>query len=267
MIKLVALDLDHTLLGEDSTISARNKEAVARALELGIKVMICTGRMFRSSLPFAKELKLTGPLICYNGGLVKEIESGRELFHQPLDLDLAAEILALAKKEGIHANLYYQDQLYYERWTEEAEYYTTQAKVPGKAVGDLLAFLPGAPTKILFVMEPAKVQQLWESLREHYAGKLNVTVSESRYLEFLPLQVNKGRALSSVMKQLQLKAQEVMAVGDSYNDLELIQTAGLGIAMGNAPDLVKKAAAYVTHSNLEDGVAEAINKFILQARS
>ncbi len=263
MIKLVALDLDHTLLGADSTISQRNKAAVAQVLERGMGVVICTGRMYRSSLPFAQELGLSGPLLCYNGALVMDIETGQELYHEPMEQELAAEILALAKAEGIHANLYYQDQVYYAQRTPEAEFYENQVKLKGELVGDLLAFLPGAPTKILFVMEPEKVQAMWKSLGPKYEGRLNLTVSESRYLEFLPLRVNKGKALSRLMEQLGLSKEEVMAVGDSYNDLELLQTAGLSVAMGNAPQAVKDVASYVTHSNLEDGVAEALHKFIL----
>ncbi len=264
MIKLVALDLDHTLLGEDRLISGRNKAAIAEALELGIKVVLCTGRMFRASERFARELNLSGPLICYNGALAKELASGETLFHQPLALELAKQLLRFAQDERLHVNFYYQDRLYFERWTEEAKFYTSQSQVPGEAVGDLLAFLPGPPTKLLFVMEPDRVQSMWRSLREEFAGKLNVTVSESRYLEFLAPRVNKGRALAALGERLGIEAAEVMAIGDSFNDLELIRAAGLGVAMANAPQAVKAEADFVTQSNGEDGVAGAIEKFILK---
>jgi len=263
VIKLLAVDLDHTLLNEEHAISRRNKEAITKAMSLGVNVMICTGRMFRSALPFAQALGLKGPLVSYNGALVKDIATGRELYHEPLPADLAKQLLALARREKIHANFYYQDELYFEAWTREAEFYLAQVKVPWQEVGDLESFFPGPPTKLLFVMDEEKVKEMWQRLGQEYQGRLNVTVSESRYLEFLSPKVNKGRALSALMDMWQLQQDEVMAIGDSFNDLEILRTAGLAVAMGNAPDPVKEAADFVTRSNREDGVAVAIEKYLL----
>lgn len=262
MIRLVAFDLDHTLLGEENVISQRNQKAVGLILKQGVDAIICTGRMFCSAIPFAQKLGLKSPLICDNGALIRDM-SGKKIIHEPIRMNLAKKVLKIAQELDIHANLFYDDKWFFKEWNEEAEFYQNKIGVKGVEVGDLRDFLSFDPTKIVFIVKPSYIHELWDYLRKQFMGKLNITVSSERNIAILSPQVNKGRALTILYNQMGLSKQEVLAIGDNYNDIDFFNAAGLSVAMGNAPEVVKRAATYVTSTNVKDGVAEALNRYVL----
>lgn len=261
--KLIAVDLDDTLLNEDLTVSEDNKNAIAEAIARGKMVVISTGRMYKSALPFALETGVTLPLITYQGALVKDSRKGKVLFKRFVPRELAREVLDLGYEAGVHINLYYDDELYVDSITEEGIGYAKLARVELKAVGDLREFIKGDPIKILFVAEPGDLDNLLRETRHRFGQKLHITKSKPNYLEFMHPEANKGRALEELGRFFDVSKEEMIAVGDSFNDLEMIKYAGLGVAMGNAHEEVKRSAQYVTLDNKSSGVAHVINKFML----
>ncbi len=261
-IKLVAMDVDDTLITDELTILPECQEAIEQARQKGAEVMLATGRMFQATVPYARQLGLSGPLILYNGGLVQTVE-GEVLDHRPVPLALAREIAQLCHAHDLHLNVYIDDELYVERITEHAEYYHKMTGVDGFPVGDLVAFMDKEPTKLLIVGEPDEIASWREILTKRYGEKLEIARSKPKYIEITQKGISKGVALKTVAEKLGLQASEVMAIGDSFNDIDMIKYAGVGVAVGNAPDVVKNTADWVAPSNEEAGVAEAICKFVL----
>lgn len=261
--RLVAVDLDDTLLKNDLRISPRVKESIWKARELGVEVTLATGRMFRSAVPYAEELGLNLPLITYQGALVKNSRSGEVLYYRPVPQHLVKPVLETVRPLGYHLQMYYEDQLCMEKLTREGEDYARMAGVEAVLVEDLEKACP-EPTKILVVEyhEP-RLQELEAVLRERFGRELYITRSKPYYLEMLHPEATKGRALRVVAGYFGIPRQEVIAIGDSFNDLDMIRYAGLGVVMENAREEVKRFADYVTRSNEDDGVAEVLEKFVL----
>ncbi|HHV94469.1 MAG TPA: HAD family phosphatase [Firmicutes bacterium] len=262
-IKLVAMDIDDTLITDELTIPQKVREAIAAARAQGVKVVLATGRMLSSSVAFARELGLSEPLICYNGALIQGADDERPLVHHPVPLDLAREIVVVGKREGLHINAYIDEKMYVEELNKYTEFYSSFTKAVAHPVGDLLAFMDKPPTKLLYVCEAEIAEKWWLTLRERYRGKLEVFRSKPQYVEFTALGVSKGAALRELAELYGLEPEEVMAIGDSFNDIPMLEYAGIGVAVANAPEAVRSRADYVTLSNEEGGVAEAIYRFVL----
>jgi Cof subfamily protein (haloacid dehalogenase superfamily) len=262
-IRLVAVDIDDTLITDELFIPEMVKEAIAAARSRGVKVVLATGRMLSSTIPVAQELGLTEPLICYNGALIQGAHDEQPLVHHPIPLDLAREIVALGQEEGLHVNVYLDGEMYVKELNKYSEFYAYFTKVLGHPVGDLLAFMDRPPTKLLYVCEPETAERWRLHLKELYRGRLEVFRSKAEYVEFTALGVSKGAALRELAELYGLVPAEVMAIGDSFNDIPMLEYAGIAVAVANAPEIVRSKADYVTLSNEEGGVAEAINRFVL----
>lgn len=261
-IKLIAIDLDDTLLRNDLTISPRAKNAIQRAVEKGTAVTLATGRMFRSALPFALELGLDLPLITYQGALVKYAD-GKEVYNRPLRIDTTMELLRFIKPYQYHINLYINDELYMENDSPEGQRYLKIARVPVHFVDNLEENTKSEPSKIVIIAQPHDLERLHKDLDGTFADKVNITRSKPHFLEISHLEATKGQALQRLAESRNLTAQQVMAIGDSMNDLDMIQYAGFGVAMENALPEIKKYARYVTKHNDDDGVAEIIEQHVL----
>ncbi len=261
-IKLIAIDLDDTLLKNDLTISPRAKRAIAKSVDKGVAVTLATGRMYASALPYALDLKIDLPLITYQGALVKYAD-GRVVYHQPLPLALAGELIDFIRPYGLHVNLYINDELFMEELSPEGHRYKKLSRVPVHKVDDLSEALTAEPSKIVVIAEKEKLDILTRDLSILCGGDFNVTRSKPHFLELGHPKATKGLALESLANSMNLVARQVMAVGDSWNDLDMIQYAGLGVAMENAAPEIKQQADYITCANDDDGVAEAIEKWVL----
>lgn len=264
-IKLVAIDLDDTLLDSGLKISEKCNEAINQVRERGVLVTLATGRMFRSALPYASELKMDIPLITYQGALVKNSLSREILYYKPVPRDRGTEIMEFFKSAGVHFQSYFGDQLCMEALSPEGRYYAALAGINPLIVEDLIAASREQEAlKILAVCYDENLILRMESeLKRSYGESLNITRSKPIFLEVMNDEANKGEALKVVADHYDIKREEVLALGDSYNDLAMIEWAGTGVAMGNARDAVKQAADFVTLSNEEEGVAEALHRFIL----
>jgi hypothetical protein len=261
--KLIAIDLDDTLLKNDLTISERARRAIKASISKGTLVTFATGRMYRSALPYALDLGLDLPLITYQGALVKYAD-GREVYHRPLDLNIAKEVINFVKPFGLHINAYIDDELYMEDATDWGKKYASIAKVPVHFM-QLPRELKNDPTKILIIGESEELDQLALKLQKYFLEAINITKSKEHFLEISHPRATKGNALKELAESLNIKREQVMAIGDNMNDLDMIKYAGCGVAVGNAVEDLKNIADVVSKSNDDDGVAEVIENMVLKA--
>lgn len=262
-IKLISLDLDGTLLNKQHQISPGNYQAIKKAQEAGVLVTISTGRMFQSAAVYARQLGLTSPLITYQGAYVRAVSEQKPMLSTPLNAPQAREIIDLALEAGLRPQAYVDDTLCVAYINQQAVAYTKMAGVPLKAVGDLRCWLAQDIHKILIEGEPDILEKVWKTWRDYFGDKIYLTKSRKDFLEAAAPTANKGWALTQLSQKLGLNKQEIMVCGDSYNDLTLFEAAGLKIAMDNAVDQLKQGADYITAACDDDGVCEAIEKFVL----
>ncbi len=262
MIRCIAIDLDDTLLRTDLTIAGPDREAISRAVAKGIKVLLASGRMVQSMKPYAEELGLDVPLIAYNGAIVQEAVSGEILYHRPVPRQEALDVLTVFRQSGVHLNVYVNDQLYMDQLTPWGQRYAANARVETH-VADLAELLKEHPShKLLGVGEVDRIDALQEQLQSQFGDKLYFVKSKPTYLEILAPEVSKGRALQELVAAWGFSREEVMAIGDAPNDLSMITWAGTGVAIGNASEVVKKAADFVVADHDHCGVAEAIRRAV-----
>jgi Cof subfamily protein (haloacid dehalogenase superfamily) len=261
--KLIAIDLDDTLLDDNLQVSGRTREALKKAADKGVIVTIATGRMYCSALNFARDVGIDVPIITYQGALIKNMISGEVLVNRPVPLELAVKVLAAGYKAGVHMNVYLNDKLYVDSITPEGQAYAKLAGVEMNPVGNLIEFLQEDSTKVLYIGEPHKLDLLQKELQTQLGDRLYITKSKPNFLEFMHYQATKKHALQTLTEKYGVKREEVMAFGDSYNDLEMIEYAGMGIAMDNSHEEIKKKADYIADTNNNDGVAKVIEEFVL----
>jgi Cof subfamily protein (haloacid dehalogenase superfamily) len=269
-IKLVAIDLDDTLLRSDLTVSERTVAVLRQVREMGVAVTISTGRMFSSARPFAEQLEFDVPLITYGGALIKNADSGEVLYNRPLEPEVARRVIRFGRERRMQVNYYLlngdDDELYAELRTPWGEEYGRFSKVPFRHVPDLEEMLQrGNPLKLLLIEDEPVANRCLVELREQLGDHVHLAKSKPRFLEVDHPDATKGRALQELAAWLQVERSQVLAIGDSYNDIEMLEFAGLGIAVANAPPDVRSRAGYVTASNDEDGVALALERFVLEA--
>lgn len=260
--RLVAMDCDDTLLTDELVVPASAKEAIAAARSRGVRVVVATGRMYRSVLPHALAAGVDGPVIAYNGALVRTIE-GVTLQQHPVPLPVVHELIGLAEQHDLAMNLFVNDELYFRKLDENAEYYVSIAQVPFHVAAQMRDVLTEAPTKVLIVDQPAAAAAWRDRLRKRFGDRLAISLSKPRFVEIVAPGVNKGVALGALAASLGIDRSEVMAIGDSYNDLDMLNYAGISVAVGNAAPAVKAQVDYVTLRNEEGGIAEAISRFVL----
>lgn len=263
--RLIATDLDDTLLNDAIEVSAANQAALQKAMNMGVMVTIATGRMFRSALPIAEQLGIRAPIITYQGALVRDTETRETFWERPVPLRLAQRVLEEGYRADLHMNVYIGDRLIVDRITPEGTGYAKLAEVEMNPVGNLLDFLKQDPVKILYIANPDMLDRLNRELQDKFGPALYITKSKPNYLEFMHPEATKKHGLKALAEKYGIRREEIMAFGDSYNDIDMLEFAGMGVAMGNAPDKIKEKADYVTASNNEDGVAEAVRKFVLKS--
>lgn len=260
--RLCAIDLDDTLLGSSHVLSRRNRSAIENASQTGMIILLASGRMYGRTLPYARELDLTTPIVCYNGAMVRT-PSGETWLHDRVPPDCAATIRRYALEQDLQLNYYLDDHLYtrsLNRWTE---LYALRTGADFEVVPDFDRELEGtSPTKAIFVMDPDAAADLMPRMRELYQGRLNILRSNSEYLEFLPHGADKGQALKATASRMGVPREQVAAIGDSWNDLAMLEWAGIPIAVANAKPEVKAVALCVVPSNDEDGVAVALEEMV-----
>ncbi len=271
-VRLLALDLDGTLVGRDLVIRPRVAEAVRRAIGSGVVVTIATGRMYRSSLPYAESLGLVAPIICYQGAYVRELpraggSPGQVLLHRTMPGAVAVEAIRWARERGFDPHVNIDDRLVMQAGETTAEDYERLSGIGAEFVPDLPAAISGPITKVLAV-GTAPLPEAWlPEARAVFEGRAQVTVSHPNYLEWNAPGVTKGAAVRWLAARLGVPLEQAMAIGDQYNDAEMIAEVGHGVAMGDSPEAVRAAARHVTARFAEDGAALAIESIVLRRRA
>ena len=253
--KLAAIDLDGTLLGSDHAVSLANVQAVRQASEHGMTIVLASGRQWETIDVFARHIGLrpTSPIISYNGALIRT-HGGETWYHQPLPVDASRAIVHECLAQGYHLNLYYDDKLYVQNDTPQGRIYQKRTgTVPH--VTDLTQFDGRQPTKLILIDTLETTNRLLVHFLAEFGDSLYITKTEDEYLEFMDPRINKGVALAEVARHLGFTASDCVAFGDSYNDIAMIEWAGLGIAMENARPELQAVADRIAPSADADGVA------------
>jgi Cof subfamily protein (haloacid dehalogenase superfamily) len=267
-IKLIALDIDGTLLDDRKQLPPENREVLLEAERRGFLMAIASGRMISRIEAVESLLGVDCIIMAYNGGKIWGRRSeGRPLIvHQTLSAEVGEYLVHYCREHGYPLNFYHQDRLFAEPRPERAELRELYARRTGaeyEYVDDLLQSFPGVdPTKLIVLAYPKEADALLAFFRETLDGRIFITKSEPEYLEIMAPGVNKGTALPLLAGHYGLSVAQVLAVGDAYNDLDMLLAAGIGVAMANAPEQVKAAARYVTErTNNDGGAAEAIRRW------
>jgi Cof subfamily protein (haloacid dehalogenase superfamily) len=269
-IKLLIVDIDGTIAGKSNQVTNRVKTAIRAAQARGVRVGIATGRMYKSALKFHQEIGADFPLIAYQGAWIQDPATGTIHRHLPVPVKIARELIDYFEQSHLFNKLslhvYLDDRLYVRDINPDTELYIGRSGIPAHPVGDLRKVLTANPTKILAMSEDINlIDSLLLDLRDRYPqDTLHITTSVPIFLEATQSGVNKGSAIDYIAtKLLGITAENVLAIGDNFNDVEMIDYAGIGVAMGNAPDDVRAIADWVAPHIEADGVAAAIGKFIL----
>lgn len=267
-IKLIAIDIDGTLINDKHQITPEVHEALQKAREQGVKVVLCTGRPLPGVTNYLNELELfTGEdyVICYNGSLVQNTLTKEIIVEFGLTLDDYLEMEYLARKVGVHFHA-----------TGLETMYTANRNISSHTVReaylvnmDLCYRTPEEMTedikivKMMMIDDAEVLDQGIAQIPKEYFERYTMVKSSPYFFEILNKQADKGAALKHLAQHLGIKQEEVMAIGDNENDLPMIEFAGIGVAMGNATENVKKVANVITASNNEHGVAKAVEKYVL----
>lgn len=266
MYKLIAVDLDGTLLNEKKEISIRCQENISKLKEMGKKIILATGRPLRGMLPYIELLDLLDEnnyVVSYNGALVQNTKGDQVLFDKPLSLDSYKELYAVSKQLGVNIHALTGSSV------------LTPKNNPYTGIESSINQIPiieGSPDdidvstniiKVMFVDDPKKLDDIIPIIPKWVKEKYSIVRSAPIFLEFLNKGVDKGVGVSIIAERYGIRPHEVICVGDAGNDIGMIQYAGLGVAMGNATEDVKAEADYITLTNEEDGVAHIIEKFML----
>lgn len=262
--KLVAFDVDGTLVGRDLVISRRVKESIERMRRAGTQGCLVTGRMYRATVPFARELEFETPLICYQGAAIIDPATDEILAHASLANEIVRELIGLAEAEGIHLQLYRNDEYYCEERNRFSDLYASLSLTQPVIVPSLReAFAYSPATKAVFIADEPVAAAYASKLNGIFAGRANVTRSLPEFVEVFDLAVDKGAALRFVAGRLGIGMDQTMAIGDSWNDAPLLEAAAFAVAMGSSPPELQGIADGVVSDLAHDGVAEAIDKYVL----
>lgn len=266
--KMIATDLDDTLLDGDYALSERTKTAVRQAVKAGVHFVIATGRMFKTSVDFLHELGFDGdmPLISHHGAIVKKSKSETLIFSRPIANKTAVAVAETAEGCGCHVNVFVDDEVYIREKTEHSSFYQSATGVELKVVGPLTPFLKNSglePSKMNIVTHEEERDSLKLMLQKEFNPGLAILPWGSRYIEITDKEASKGQALHWLAETKNIRREEIIAFGDGHNDLDMIAYAGLGVAVANAQAEVLKAADLIADPNTEDGVAKVIERYVL----
>ena len=267
--KLIALDLDDTLLNKETQIPEENVKALQKCAEKGIYVVLCSGRAEEGILPFVRKLDIAGKqagrfLIAINGCSVFDLHLRQQIFKRTVDADVLLRADELAGEDGLDTEVYSPDTIFYGKETKWTRLDVDLCHVKGEVVEDYRNFLTKGFPKMLIPGEPEKVSVLQEKLKKEFGSRAVVFTSKPFFLELLPPDCGKGEAIEFLCSHLGFSIEETMCFGDSMNDESMIRKCGMGVAMCNGLDYIKQAADYVTEfDNNSGGVGRFLEKYVL----
>ena len=278
-VRLIALDLDGTVIGHDFRVSDRTAAAIREAVARGVKVSIATGRMPSSAAVYAHQLGLTAPIVGHQGAVVRAMAAervaidpddlpfrapvGRILHHTPMAAAVAREAVAWCLERDLDPHVNDLERIVVWRGDSRFEDYSGYLGPEADIVGDLAASIRKPVSKVIAVGDPPRPMELIEEARAAFAGRAEATVSHPRFLEFVGPGVSKGRAVAWLAHRAGIPMSQVLTAGDALNDIEMIGDAGHGTAMASAPEVVRAAARYVAAPVEDDGIGRLIEALVL----
>lgn len=270
--KLICLDMDGTLLDDEKKVSERNVKAIRDAISKGIKVAICTGRIFTSANYYADIIGSKLPIIATNGAYIREKDEDRIIYKHPIDVEKCKEILDVSKKYGLYPHFNTPDVILTEKIIYSSKAYLEFNKNLPKdkqlnieIVSDWQKTLKKYEDEVMKCIiandDLDKIHFVKELLAKD--KELEVVSSARNNIEIMSAGVSKGRAVEVLAGFYGIDRQDIICIGDNENDISMLQYAGMGVAMGNGEECAKNAAKYITDTNNNDGVAKVIEEYVL----
>jgi len=274
--KLIASDMDGTLVNSKSELTERTKSAIIKAVEAGVYFVTATGRPFSNVQIVNNLFDKDMPFIVFNGAAAYMGKSEKLLFERFLDFPLAKEAFDIGQEKGIAQIVWTGPRLWANRRCEETNRYQNLCEGLDMSIVTDLALIKTVRwepppvkdevkgfSKVLWIDHPNTIKKLSVEMCAHFGDRLKCVSSMAHFLEFVSRDAGKGTALAEIGKLLNIDKSEMIAIGDGYNDVCMLEYAGLGVAMENAPEDIKAKCDHITSSNDKDGVAEVIEQFIL----
>lgn len=261
--KLIAVDMDGTLLNSEGKISEKTVDAIRNLSKTDVIFTISTGRPIHGVQKYNTQLHLMGPIITYNGAMIVNAETQEILFEEGLSREDAETIWKLGEQAGVTMCIWSNNQLYGNRLDKRIHDYKKLSGVE-PLLADKEQLLNQGITKILWYDEVDRIRRFCRELSPELFSQVTFCTSKPVFLEFFSSKVSKAVAMKKIGELYNIQREEMIAIGDGLNDLSMIEYAGLGVAMENAEKAVKDTAQYITASNDEDGVAKVIETFVIK---
>ncbi len=261
--KLIAIDMDGTMLNSEHEVSQRNVEVVKKAIEQGVNVVISTGRSSVALKKYVTEFDFKSPFIVYNGAGVKYLDTTEYIVRTDLEFEVAKEVVKRGHELGTTVLIWADDKLFVNGSKEGAKFYVFHSGTEFIEIESIDELKDKGIHKVMYSDSPEKIREMYDVYAKEGFNLSNFSVSIPKILEFFNKKASKGDTVLNYAKSLGVKQDEIICIGDGMNDISMIQMAGLGVAMGNACEELKSVADFVTKTNDEDGVAYTIEKFVL----
>ncbi|MDS1029229.1 Cof-type HAD-IIB family hydrolase [Bacillota bacterium LX-D] len=262
--KLIAIDIDGTLLTDNLYIEQETIDNIRQATARNVLVTLSTGRVYNSALPFAQKLQLDVPLITCNGAVIKGAKTATKYYEKTIAESCALEVIDYCQANSLDISIYRQDEIFIDEKSINWEIHTYRDWTTPQILTGQEQFQDSI---IKFLINAADKQKLAEhsrKLAELFQKDLNFYFYLPDFVEVYAKEATKKNALQFLAAKFNIKREEIIAIGDNYNDLDMIEYAGLGVAMGNSPSELKNIADFVTYSNHENGVNYIFKTFVLQ---
>lgn len=273
--KMVAVDMDGTLLKDNKEVSEANREAIRKACEAGVKIVICTGRIFTSAKAYAKLIGSVAPIIASNGAYIREKDKENPVYEKKLEKEDLLKIVMIAKENGFFPHIYTTNTIYTEKLIFSSKNYAAwneslseKDRVIIEIVEDLEEHIKeGKHSYIKAVVMCDDIEKLkWLRSKILEETKVAIMSSVPNNIEITAFGTSKGDGVKRLADFYGISSEEVICIGDNENDISMIEYAGLGVAMENSPQDIKAIADYITDTNENDGVAKVIETFILSKK-
>jgi len=261
--KLIASDCDGTLINTQSQLTERTKTAIERCMDKGAVFVLATGRPTYGIQWFIDMFEQDMPVVTYNGSYACMSKSQKVILEDKISAELCREAINLGLKHKMGVATYVDNKLYIAARNEWTDSYANYFKLSRNAADDIFEIVKDGATKVLWIDDPKRIDEIYNETQAHFLGRLNCFTSAPFLFEFVTTDASKGAAIQKIGELYGIKPEEMIAVGDGFNDVDMLEFAGLGVAVDNAPQGVKDAADEIAPSNDEDGVAAVIEKYIL----
>lgn len=265
--KMIVTDMDDTLINSNGEISKENREAIIRAQEMGVKFVLASGRPTAAMEKEAKELQLDkfgSYILSYNGGVITNCKDNTICFQEQLSVEEAHRLEEVARENSVDILTYYNGQIISPKISEYVQVEIDLTRMDSREVSSFKDEVKEAIPKCIMLEEPKYLKKVEEKLQEEMGDEYSITISKPIFLEVMKKGIDKGKSLLWLGEKLGVKKEEMIAVGDSYNDISMLSVVGMPIGVANAKDEVKEIVKYIATSSDDHALEDVINKFIIK---